>query len=55
MLGWTSGDSLTKINRGFPIKKVKNSRKKQLVFIKVNICPWRKKENSNRGPPTKKS
>lgn len=53
MLGWTSGDS-TKINGGFPIKKVKNSRKKQLVFIKVNICPWKKKRKFQQGAPYEK-
>lgn len=48
------GFFFTKINGGFPIKKAKDSRKKQLVFIKVNMCPWGKKANTDKGPPTKK-
>lgn len=55
MLRQTSGDFLTKINKGFLIKKPKDSCKKQLVFMKVNMCPWRKKENADRGSPTKKA
>ena len=36
------------------MKNAKASCKKQRVFIKVNMCPWRKKKGTDKELPTKK-